>query len=204
MALSNFTELKAAIADWLIRDDLTAVIPSFIALAEAEHNKRIKHWRMEGRSTSNLEDRYTAFPTDWMATIRFELADDGISQLEKVSGARMAALREANLNAVGKPCYYAHVGGAIELFPTPDQAYPSELVYRAKITALSDAAPTNWLLTESPDAYLYGALVQAAPYLKDDARIPVWQSLHDKAIGTLNSQSEEAKHEGSGLRIRYT
>ena len=36
MALTTYTELKAAIADWLNRSDLTSQIPDFITLAEAE------------------------------------------------------------------------------------------------------------------------------------------------------------------------
>jgi hypothetical protein len=93
-------------------------------------------------------------------------------------------------------------GAQFELYPVPDDIYTGELLYFAKIPALSDAATTNWLLTDSPDAYLYGALVHSAPYLKDDARIQVWAALYQSAIDNLNASSDNARHSGTGLRMK--
>ena len=47
MALSNYTELKASIADFLNRDDLTSVIPDFITLAESQINRDIRHMKVK-------------------------------------------------------------------------------------------------------------------------------------------------------------
>jgi len=63
MALANYTELKATIADFLDRTDLTTVIPAFIELAEAQMNRDIRHWRMEERATSNINTEYSNLPT---------------------------------------------------------------------------------------------------------------------------------------------
>ena len=76
------------------------------------------------------------------------------------------------------------------------------MLYRASVPALSDSVTTNWLLTSAPDAYLYGALLQAAPYLSDDNRIGVWGSLYENAITELNADSDKAKHGGSGQRMK--
>ena len=62
MALSNYNDLKASIADFLNRDDLTSVIPDFISLAEAQLNREIRHWRMEDRSIATIDSQYTALP----------------------------------------------------------------------------------------------------------------------------------------------
>ena len=67
MALTNYTELKASIADFLNRDDLTAVIPDFITLAESGMNREVRHWRMETRKTAVLDTQYTALPTDFLS-----------------------------------------------------------------------------------------------------------------------------------------
>jgi hypothetical protein len=61
---------------------------------------------------------------------------------------------------------------------------------------------TNWLLTEAPDVYLYGALVHTAPYLKDDARIAIWESFFAQGIDNLNISSSDAKYGGSGLVMK--
>lgn len=53
MAITTYTELKSAIADFLNRDDLETVAPTFIALAEADINRRLRHWRMEKRAITH-------------------------------------------------------------------------------------------------------------------------------------------------------
>ena len=83
-------------------------------------------------------------------------------------------------------------------------AYLTEntVVYIQKITALSDANTSNWVLSNAPDAYLYGALIHSAPFLRDDERIGVWAALYQSAIDGLNRASGEARHGATGLRMR--
>ena len=201
MAISTFAELKSAVADWLNRDDLTSVIPSFIALAEADISRTLRDYRMEKRSSATLDAQYSALPSDWLETIRIGLTGS-TSRLELVSDGALADFRAGRSDTAGKPTHYAHTAGGLELFPTPDAAYAAELVYYAKVPALSDSASTNWLLTAAPDVYLYGALTQSAPYLKDDQRAAIWAGLYQNAITNLNSASERARYSGAGLRLR--
>lgn len=201
MGLSTFTELKSAIADWLVRDDLTAAIPSFIALAEADISRILRDNRMQKRSTATLDAQYSALPSDWIETIRLHLTDS-THRIELVSAGALADLRAERGDTSGRPTHYAITANGLELFPTPDAAYAAELVYYAKVPSLSDAAPTNWLLTNAPDVLLYGALSHSAPYLKDDSRISVWSGLYQSAINNLNTASERARFSGSGLRLR--
>ena len=58
MAITTYAELKSSIANWLNRDDLTAVIPDFIALAEAQIARDIRHWRQEKRVTTSVNEQY--------------------------------------------------------------------------------------------------------------------------------------------------
>ena len=78
------------------------------------------------------------------------------------------------------------VSNEIELAPTPDAAYTIEMVYRQLIPPLATNA-TNWLLAAAPDLYLYGALLEAAPYIKEDARIQTWGLGLTNALGDLNT-----------------
>lgn len=200
MAISTYAELQAAVADFLNRDDLTATIPSFIALAEADHTRKLRHWRMEARAAITVGARYVDLPTGWLETVRFGLT--GYGNLALASQADMGRQRAAAEDAAGQPCEYAIVGGQFEIYPTPDADYAGEIVYAQQTTPLSDAAPTNWLLTLAPDAYLYGALTQSAPYLKDDARTQVWAALYQSSIDGLNAESDSAKASGAGLRVK--
>jgi hypothetical protein len=76
------------------------------------------------------------------------------------------------------------------------------LTYYATIPALSVSNTTNWLLTDSPDLYLYGALLQAAPYLQDDQRISTWGTLYERCLNDLKVSDERSRMATSALRMR--
>ena len=201
MAITTYTELKASIADFLNRDDLTSVIPDFISLAEAQMEREIRHYSMEKRSTAEIDSRYSEIPSDFLEPIRFHI-EERSTRLELISLDDMLELRQNTNDAGGIPTNYAISGGAIEVYPTPDATYNGELLYYASIDKLSGSNASNWILTSHPDAYLYGALVQSAPYLKDDARMQIWSMLYAGAVSSINTQSKKAKSGGSGLRIK--
>ena len=118
MALTNYTGLKASIADFLNRDDLTSVIPDFVALAEAQINRDVRHWRMEARTSGQQDpaDEYMQIPADWVETIRLHLTGTGTSVVNLVSRDAMADKRAAQENAAGTPRMYTHANGQFQLF----------------------------------------------------------------------------------------
>ena len=203
MALDNFTNLKSSIADWLNRSDLTAIIPDFITLAETQLNREIRHYKMHNKATASSDTQYSATPTDWLQSIRFHLNDDASTLLKQTSPEEIAKLRNRNSNAQGKPEYYSHVGDLIEVWPTPDSSgYSGELLYYQSIPSLSSSNSSNWLLAMSPDAYLYGSLLQASPYLKDDERMGVWGATYQGIINAINGESDNTRHSASNLQLR--
>ena len=104
--------------------------------------------------------------------------------------------------AGGKPQCYTHVGDEIQVYPVPDStSYTAELVYYAKIPPLSDSNTSNWLLAAHPDIYLYGALMQSAPYLVDDQRLGVWAGLYQKGIDDLTISDQRTQGQSS-VRMR--
>jgi hypothetical protein len=104
--------------------------------------------------------------------------------------------------APGKPQYFSIVGGQIRVLPVPDSTYTAELTYYAKLSKLSTSVATNWLLTQAPDVYLYGALLQASPYLKDDARITVWASLYQRGLDELQIADDRGATSGGAIMMR--
>ena len=82
------------------------------------------------------------------------------------------------------------IGTEIQVYPPPDGTYTAELVYYAEIPALTDSNTTNWLLTLAPDIYLYGTLMQTAPYLQDDARLQTWAALYQKKMQDIEISNE--------------
>jgi hypothetical protein len=204
MSITTYSGLKTSIADWLNRDDLTSVIPDFIFLAEHQMERSVRHYKMVERSTGDIDSQYSAVPADWLETIRFSITSGNTHRLEMTSLDDLIYRREENNNVVGRPKYFAYIGSSLEVYPTPDTTYTTELVYYQKIPALSASQTSNWLLEEAPDAYLYGSLLQAAPYLGDDERIQVWSNLYGIAVQSLNSSSERTKNSTSALRMKVT
>ena len=202
MALASYSDLTSSIADWLNRDDLTNVIPDFIKLAETQLNREIRHYKMHNKATANIESQYSATPTDWLQSIRFHLNDTSATLLKQTSPEEIAKLRDSADNSKGRPQYYSHVGDLIEVFPTPDQNYEGELLYYQKIETLSNSNTSNWLLEMSPDAYLYGSLLQASPYLQADERMAVWGSSYQGIINAINGESDNTRHSASNLQLR--
>lgn len=192
MALDTFSGLKTTIADYLNRDDLTSIIPSFITLAEAKFNRKLRVRQMVKRATATIDTQYFAFPTDWLQAKQFVLNTNPITYLEYVTNFQGDELRATTAIAVGKPQYYTFVGSQIEVIPSPDTGYTGELTYYGKIPALSDSNTSNWLLAYAPDLYLYGALLEASPYLKDDERLAVWGNLYISSIGDIEIADQRA------------
>ncbi len=204
MAIATYTDLKTSIASWLNRDDLTSVIPDFISLAEAGINRDLRHYKMIERADATLDSRYVQLPADWMETVRFSITSGNTYRLELVSRDDMLEYRQKTADTSGRPRFYANIGDTIEVFPTPDADYTMQLQYYAKTPALSDSNASNWLLLDAPDVYLYGTLIQSAPYLQDDARTQTWAALYAAALQSLQKASDDTRFAGSGLRMRVT
>jgi len=200
--LTTYAGLKAAVSDWLSNEQLTAIVPTFIALAESQINRDVRHWRMENRATSTMTTQYLARPDDWVETIRLKSTGSGTMPLQYLSGMAMDERRASSENVAGEPRYYRHVETQFEVWPSPSSSVDVELIYFQKLPELSGSNATNWLLLNAPDVYLYGALVAASPYLGDDARVAVWAQMYATSVLKLNEESEKAKYSGSGLSMR--
>ena len=205
MAITTYAELQTATANWLDRTDLTARIPEFIELSEANFNRVIRSPDMVAKDDSfSIASRYTTLPTDTLEIVRIVLDLTPVIVLEYMTPEEISERRVA-MSATGKPYYFTVIGGSsdqLEVVPSPDSTYTSSIVYYTRIAALSDAATSNWLLAAHPDIYLFGTLVEAEPYLKNDERMPMWTSRLDKALMALRLQGERELHTGSSLRMR--
>jgi hypothetical protein len=91
----------------------------------------------------------------------------------------------------GPPKFYAEYNYQnIIVAPTPDAAYPAEIVYYEEPALLDATNTTNWITQYAPNLLLYSTLLECAPFLKNDSRIATWQALYDRAAATLDSESK--------------
>ena len=205
MAITTYAQLQTATANWLDRTDLTSRIPEFIELAEANFNRVIRQPDMIAKDDSfSIAGRYTTLPTDTLEIIRIVVDLTPVIVLEYLTPEEISQ-RRIVMSSTGKPYYFTMIGGSsnqLEVLPSPDSTYTSSIVYYTRIAALSDSATSNWLLAAHPDIYLFGTLVEAEPYLKNDERMPMWTTRLDKALNALGLQGQRERHTASGLRMR--
>lgn len=203
MALDGtYTGLKATIADYMHRDDLTAQIVDFIALAEARiaRELRLRSQVTTATLATVANTQAVALPTGWL-----ECENVGIS------GSAPVNLVYANIEYLdskypdnyftGKPAIYSIEGSNLLLGPTPDAVYSISLLYYKRYDALT-VTPTNFLLTNHPSIYLFAALAEGCVYTQDDERVTLWEAKYKKELEDVQTKDEQGQFSGSALRVR--
>lgn len=186
MALSTWTELKAALADHLTRDNLTDQIPDFIRLAEVDVTARFREGggvrQMICRAQAVIDEEYEGVPANYAGVKAMSIiSTDPDQPLIFVDAAELRDLKGSDPTP-GKPTRYCIIGPEFQFFPAPDQAYTVELIVFENIPTLGVSRATNWLLDRFPNVYLYGALTQAALYLGSDPRLSDWSAAYGSAV----------------------
>lgn len=199
MSLANYGALQTALVSALHRADLTAVVPDFITLAEDKLNKRLRLRAMENRATASLSSEYTALPEGFLSLRNIQLNSSPRVRLEYATPEWLDA-KYPDASASGQPRFYTLIGGEIQVAPSPGGTYTIEIDYYKKLDIASDL--TNWLLTNAPRCYYYGALMEAAAYLVNDKRIQIWSQLLENALQEVERADQKDVYPTSGLQVR--
>ncbi|HQT55797.1 MAG TPA: hypothetical protein PKX06_20305 [Phenylobacterium sp.] len=190
MALSTYAELKAAVADWLDRTDLAARTADFIALAEVTINSKLL-MRLEETDQALagvVGSRFIALPSAYReARALWRNTDTGRQEVRFLPADQIDALTET-----GQPYFWTVNGPNIAFDRPSDQAYTFTLRMLGG-WSLSDAAPTNAALTAYPNIYLFGALVEAAPFLRDAELLGLFKGKFDEALAEANFKESRSK-----------
>lgn len=201
MALANYADLQASIAAWMVRTDLAAVIPDFVAIAEARINAdvRLRQGISSGSLSTVIGSQNVALPADWL---EFDSLTDNGRQMEYISPSELRDRidESATLNA-RVPARYCIDGTNLILTPTPAEMRVLAARYYAAVPPLASNA-TNWLLTKYPNIYLYASLVSGYQYLLNDERANYWGNLYGQAVSVAQGADERAQTSGSKLTIR--
>jgi len=190
MAITTYAELQAAAANWLVRADLTARIPEFILLAEARLNRvlRARLAEEEVALTTSVGARTLALPAGFAEALALWIVrPEGRAALLFVEASLIGA---SSLR--GEPGAWTVDAGTLAFDRPCDQAYAVAL-RMLRAFSLSDAAPTNALLAEAPDVYLFATLCEAGPFLRDAELAGAYEAKLDRAIGELNAKDARAR-----------
>lgn len=192
-ASMTYTSLVEDIASYLERSDAQtlAKIPTFIMLAEQVIASEIKFLGnlTVNNSTMVIGEAVIAKPARWHKTVSMNVVVAG--ERQPVFLRKYEYLREywPDATATSVPAYYADYDYTHWLVaPTPAAAYTFEILYYQRLQPLDDTNQTNWFTEYAPQALLYGALLQAMPFLKNDERIPMWQAQYQQIIQTLKTE----------------
>lgn len=194
MPLTTYDELQTSMSNWLNRDDLDAFLPDFIALFETdvERELRVAPMLIRAVTVPSADENREVLPGDFLElkAIQFNSTPPVVPQYRTAAWLR-AWLRTSPASP-GTPQFYAIEGNHLVFEKTPNDI-PLDILYYQAIPRLADDNQTNWLLTAAPDVYLYGSLIHSAPFLKDDERVAVWDTLYRRALSNLAKADSRAQ-----------
>lgn len=203
MSFSTYSDLKTTIASYLARSDLTAMIPTFIQLAELRLRREIRTRQMLVVATASTTggDSTVGLPTDFLEMRDIHVNTNPITTLSYA--APNAFYNSYRATESGKPTEYTVLATELQLSPVPDSTYQLQMLYYAQPYFMSDSNPSNVFLVNFPDALLYAALGEAEPYLMNDARLQTWASLYDRAITSITISDQSSEYSGQPMSMSY-
>lgn len=198
---TNYTGFKAMVADWLDRPDLTNIIPTLITMGEyrLQRELRIRQMLVVATAQTTANDITVGLPTNYLEMRDIHLETTPIQNLKYY--APNTFYSNTRIKEAGKPVAYTLLGAEMQLSPIPDAAYTLKMLYYAKPTVLSDSNASNVFLASCPDALLYASLLEAEPYLKNDARVQTWNMMYDRAVAALTLADSAGQYGGQPLSI---
>ena len=104
----------------------------------------------------------------------------------------------------GTPNFNTILANEASFGPIPATVMEVEMLFYKKFENLSGSVATNWLITNAPDIYLYGSMLEAEPFIMNDERVPLWAQALQQGISDLQEQDNKDRHSGSALRVMNT
>jgi len=199
MSLSSYSGIQAAVASWMNRADLTANIPDFITLAESRMNRLLAdNANLVASTNITFTDANRTLPDDFMGVVSLVYDTPQGGALRFMPNRDFFDMQAGGYG--GTPSYFTVSDGQIYIYPGPSaEGLQLRLRYRQKIDALN--LGPNWLLENHPDAYLFGALVEASAFMVEDDRGAMWKSRFDETIAEINKEGL-ANSFGGPLQIK--
>lgn len=195
--ITDYTSLQDAILDWSARSDIGRRIPIFIRSFETQFSRDNNLQQMYVTSAELTPDANGAvtLPTDVANWDQFIWSNGGISgPLQIVTPAWAASLDQTT----GLVPRFAYIQNG-RLYVKPNGPCSVTVSYYQKLPFLSYASPTNWLIDEAPEVYLWGALVQVAVYAKDAEDYALWNGKYQEALESLVS-TDSGRWSGAAMR----
>lgn len=198
--LSNFTNIKAAIEDWLNREGFTDVTDNtedFMILGQRRYMRQVRVPGIEAVTTTSVSTVSFAVPTDYLELKSAFIIGNRNTQLGR---SDYAEVRQQV--TPGRPDNIATAGSNFFLGPPPDTAYDIELVYYTKVALIDSTNATNWFSLNAPELILAASMVEAYLFLKDNENLGIWEHKYNSTMKNLAIEKNSSEHSGSGLQVK--
>jgi hypothetical protein len=198
--ITDYSTLDAAVDAYLKRADLSGYVPNFIQNAEQTLYRSLRVRAMENAFTGTISGGVLALPTNppYIALKYAYVNTSPVMPLDRVP-ADMIYSQYPNRSGVnGIPSMIAVERTNFIFGPYPGD-YEVKGVYYGRLSALSVSNTTNWFTSYAPDLLLYGALLEAEPFLGNDPRIATWQALYNRAFLSVQTEDRSERHTGGSL-----
>lgn len=198
MTISTNAQLETAVASWLHRADLTSIVPDLVMLGEKRIFREVRAREMETALSVTISSGVATVPSDYI-DLKFAYVDGApTSKLTRASPSQIYEQYPLRSSG-GKPVKIAREGANFIFGPYPGQNYTIKGIYYAEPTAVATSA--NALFVANPDLYLFAALAEAAPYLKNDKRIGVWEGKYNQIKNQIDTQEAKEERSGGGMAV---
>ena len=193
-AAMTYDNLTSNVLQYLERDDDAVVnqIPTFIMLAEFEIAEMMKSLGQQQvvQSTMQVNNAVIPKPARWRKTVSMNITVNGVLQAVNLRKYEYLRNYAPDSTVTGVPLYYADYDYDNWLVaPTPDDSYDFEVLYYERLVPLSSTTQTNWITQNAPNAMLYGTLLQAMPFLKNDQRV-IFQQKYTESVQALTLEDK--------------
>lgn len=203
--ISGYASLKTAMTDYLVRSNLSTFVDNFIQNWEERFlrdPKNFGRWMETSGSIGTIASSVIAVPDDYLGLKYAYIDGSPSSRLDRVSLNQLYGTYPRG-GDTGLPRWIARDGATFVFGPEPDSTYTVKGVYWAKPTLIrsfaADAA-AHWIIVNAPDLPLYGALLEAEPFMKNDERVPVWQGFCARAEDTYRRLNRDEDVSGSPIQ----
>jgi hypothetical protein len=202
--VTSYSTLQTAVADYLARADLTTFIPNFIQNWESDFYREPKNFGrwMEVSADPVIASSVVTVPTDYLGLKYAYVSGSPSSRLDRVSLNQLYGRYPRGM-ATDLPVWISREGSNFVFGPPPDSTYTIHMVYWGKPTLIRNAATdasAHFLITDCPDLCLFGSLLQAEPFIKDDDRIPLWQTMLAGALQSYRRLMKDEDTSGSPIQ----
>jgi hypothetical protein len=199
MALTNYNDLVSTVESYLARSDLTAVIPTFVMLAQQRMSRDLRTREMLKIATTIATDNTVELPSDFLEMREIHFQGNPPITLEYESPDKF--FRDFLTTTSGLPYYYTILAYELQFAPAPDSQQTLQMLYYAEPTFISTTVPSNLYLANYPDAILYATLAEAEPYLFNDARTQIWATMYDRAVQNIMNSDIGKKFPNTALNV---